>query len=245
MVSTFQKHLIAIKDSFGAFFQGKFLLYFIPGLLIALGYYFLFYLPAQRALALVDGSDSIPYIGAVLSWSVNGIFDLFQTLTNEFYKFSVLVLLSPVYTMLSEKFDSHLSGSKYEFSLLRLINDLLRMLLIVITALLLEFAFLSVWFILDFILPEFIGETLFFLISSYFLGFSFYDYSLERHRVTVIESWGYGFKHIGSILLTGIIFSLLLELPIAGIVIAPVLATMISTSVYLQGEEKANLLSDN
>lgn len=233
----FQKHINAIKDTFLALSKGKFLGYFVPGLIIGIIYLFAYYLPASRLHALADQTDSIPWIGSVIAWTTNGIIGLMDTLVHEFYKFFILVLLSPVNCHLSEKFEEHLTGTKYSFSLIRFINDLLRMLLIVITALLFEFGFLAVWLILSFILPDFIGETGFFLISSFFLGFSFYDYSLERHGVNLVQSWGFGFKRLGSILLTGATFSLVLEIPIIGIIIAPVLITMISTSVYLQGKK--------
>lgn len=235
MVAAFQKHIVAIQNTFEALFKGKFLLYFIPGAIIALIYFFAYYLPASRLHAVANSTESIPWVGSIVSWGANQLVGLFDTLINEFRKFFILVLLSPVYCLLSEKFDTHITGKPFNFNLLRFINDFLRMLLIVTTALILELVFLAIWFVLDFILPGFIGETGFFIISSFFLGFSFYDYSLERYGVTVVESWGFGFKHFGSILLTGILFSLCLQIPAIGIVIGPVLATMISTSVYVQG----------
>ncbi len=238
MVGAIQKHIIAITKTFEAFFKGKFLLYFIPGAIIGLIYLFGYYLPSMRLHAAASATENIPWIGSLVAWSANGILSFFDTLVHEFYKFFILVLLSPVHCLLSEKFDSHLTGKAYNFSLLRFINDFLRMLLIVFTALTLEFVFLAIWFLLDFIFPSFIGETGFFIISAFFLGFSFYDYSLERNGITVIESWGFGFKKFASILITGILFSLCLELPIIGLIIAPVLATMISTSVYVQGSIK-------
>lgn len=244
MVGAFQKHIVAITSTFQALFKGKFLYYFIPGAFVGVVYFFGYYLPSMRLHQAADATEKIPWIGSIISWGTNGIISFFDALVHEFYKFFILVLLSPVNCLLSEKFDTHLTGTEYKFSLLRFINDFLRMLLIVFTALFLEFIFLAIWFILDFILPSFIGETGFFLISAFFLGFSFYDYSLERYGVTVVESWGFGFKKFASILITGILFSLCLELPIVGIIIAPVLATMISTSVYVQGINK-ELSSEN
>jgi CysZ protein len=234
MVGVINKHIEAIKETFQALFKGKFLYYFIPGAIIGL-IYLVYHLQSQKLHAMANATEEVPLVGTALSWTANTVFDLFDTLVFELRKFIVLVLLSPINCLLSEKFETHLTGKTYSFSLLRFVNDLLRMLLIVITALVMEFGFLAIWFILSFILPDFIGETLFFLISAFFVGFSFYDYSLERHGISTITSWGYGFKKMGSILLTGSIFTLLIELPIVGLIIAPVLITMISTSVFLKG----------
>lgn len=236
MVTILNKHIEAFKDTFQAFFKGKFLYYFIPGAIIGLVYVY-YYIQSQRLHAIADATDSIPLIGSVVSWTTNTVIDFFDTLISEFYKFLVLVLLSPVNCLLSEKFETHLTGTTYSFSLVRFINDILRMILIVITALAMEFGFLAIWFILSFVLPDFIGETLFFLISAFFVGFSFYDYSLERHNISTVRSWGFGFKKMGTILLTGSIFSLIIEIPFVGIIIAPVIITMIATSVYLQGKK--------
>lgn len=232
MVQAFKHHWTGIEQVAKTLFKGKFLLYFIPGLIIGLIYlYFMF--QAKRALAIVHAGDDIPIIGGAISWLADGVFSIFDLIVSEFYKFVILVVLSPVNCILSEKFDSYLTGREFKFDFIRLVNDFLRMILIVISALFLEYMFLIIWWLFSWMLPDFIGESVFFLIASFFVGFSFYDYSLERHGMSLFKSWGFGFSKMGYMLLTGAIFTLLIKVPVIGIITAPVLTSMISTAVYV------------
>ncbi|MNE10559.1 putative sulfate transport protein CysZ [compost metagenome] len=143
------------------------------------------------------------------------------------------MVLSPVNCILSEKFDSYLTGREYKFDLIRLVNDFLRMILIVISALFLEYVFLVIWWVFSWILPDFIGEAMFFLIASFFVGFSFYDYSMERYGLNFFKSWGLGFSKMSYMLITGGIFTLMIKIPVVGIIAAPVVISMLSTAVYV------------
>ncbi|MDR0803336.1 hypothetical protein [Fluviicola sp.] len=232
MVQAFKHHWTGIEQVAQTLFKGKFLLYFIPGLIVGLIYLY-FQFQAGRALAFVHAGDDIPVIGGVISRVADGVFNIFGLITSEFYKFMILVVLSPVNCILSEKFDSYLTEREFKFDLIRLINDFLRMILIVISALLLEYIFLAVWWVFSWILPDFIGESVFFLIASFFVGFSFYDYSMERYGLSFFKSWGLGFSKMSYMLITGAIFTLMIKIPVAGIIVAPVLISMISTAVYI------------
>lgn len=232
MVQAFKHHWTGIEQVASTLFKGKFLLYFIPGLIVGLIYLY-FQFQARQALALVHAGDDIPVIGGAISWFADGAFSIFDLITSEFYKFVVLVVLSPVNCILSEKFDSYLTGREFKFDLIRLINDFLRMILIVISALFLEYVFLAIWWVFSWAFPGFIGESIFFLIASFFVGFSFYDYSMERHGLNFFKSWGLGFSRMSYMLITGAMFTLMLKIPVVGIIVAPVLTSMISTAVYI------------
>ncbi|WP_300663585.1 hypothetical protein [Fluviicola sp.] len=232
MVQAFKHHWTGIEQVVGALFKGKFLLYFIPGLIVGLIYLY-FQFQARRMMAIAHMGDDIPLVGTAISWLADGVFSIFDLIVSEFYKFVILVVLSPVNCILSEKFDSYLTGREYKFDFIRLMNDFLRMILIVISALLLEYIFLAVWWIFSWILPDFIGEAMFFLIASFFVGFSFYDYSMERYGLNFFKSWGLGFSKMSYMLITGAIFTLMIKIPVIGIIVAPVFISMLSTAVYV------------
>lgn len=232
MVQAFKHHWTGIEQVFRTLFKGKFLFYFIPGLIVGLIYLY-FQFQARRIMAVAHIGDDIPVVGTAISWLADGVFSIFDLIISEFYKFVILVVLSPVNCILSEKFDSYLTGKEYKFDFIRLVNDFLRMILIVISALLLEYIFLAVWWVFSWILPDFIGETMFFLIASFFVGFSFYDYSMERYGLNFFKSWGLGFSKMSYMLITGAIFTLMIKIPVVGIIAAPVLTSMISTAVYI------------
>ena len=232
MVQAFKHHWTAIEQVAKTILKGKFLWFFVPGLIIGLIYLY-YQWQAQKALALVHAADDVPLLGAAIGWAADTVFGIIDLIISEFYKFLILVVLSPVNCILSEKFDSYLTGKEYKFNLIRLFNDFLRMILIVISALLLEYLFLIVWWIVHFFLPDFIGEALFFLIASFFVGFSFYDYSMERYGLSFFKSWGVGFAKMSYMLITGGIFTLMMKIPAIGIIAAPVLTAMLSTAVYI------------
>lgn len=232
MVQAFKHHWTGIEQVAKTLFKGKFLLYFIPGLIVGLIYLYLQF-QARRIMAVAHLGDDIPIVGSAISWLADGVFSIFDLIVSEFYKFVILVVLSPVNCILSEKFDSYLTGREYKFDLIRLVNDFLRMILIVISALFLEYVFLVIWWIFSWILPDFIGEAMFFLIASFFVGFSFYDYSMERYGLNFFKSWGLGFSKMSYMLITGGIFTLMIKIPVVGIIAAPVVISMLSTAVYV------------
>ena len=90
----------------------------------------------------------------------------------------------------------------------------------------------------------FMDTVMYFLIAAFFLGFSFYDYSLERYGVGVFGTIGYAFKNMLTMILTGSIFLLIFEIPYIGIPIAPGIAVMVATIVYLYRENKYPVKTD-
>ncbi|WP_341899756.1 hypothetical protein [Fluviicola taffensis] len=239
MVQAFKHHWTGIEQVTKALLKGKFLWFFVPGLIVGLIYFYFQWQAHRVQEGITNVADAVPVVGSAISWLADGVFGIFDLITSEFYKFVILVILSPVNCILSEKFDSYLTGKEYKFDLVRLFNDFLRMILIVISALFMEYIFLAIWWVFSWILPDFIGEALFFLIASFFVGFSFYDYSMERYGLNFFRSWGMGFSRMSYMLITGGIFTLMIKIPAVGIIAAPVLITMLSTATYILLNKKA------
>ncbi len=226
-------HIYALKVTADTLAKGKLLVFFLPGLIVGA-----IYLSATSYTAGVAESaeslNDVWLIGGFLSGTVKGTLGFIDVILNEVFKFTILVLLSPFNSMLSERFDEQLTGNKFEGGFIRILNDVLRAILIVILALLFELVFLLVWWIVSWIFPDIIDTLVHFLLSSFFLGFAFYDYSLERYGIGTGSSWGFAFRNMLHMMITGGLFSLIFMIPVAGIVIAPVLLTMISTATYLK-----------
>lgn len=238
MKKSINYHLASIKTVFELLSKGNFLIYFIPGIVITL-----LFVCINFFSGLVFG-DSMPSENAGwFSIAFSKIGSVVDYLLIQLYIFFVLTILSPFNTILSEKLDTKLTGNTFSFSIIRVINDLIRMILIVLIAMLLQFVFIGIWWLISFITgidDTFIYDVIAFLISAFFFGFSFYDHSLERYEINVPGSIRFAFSNVLLITITGIIFKLLYYFPYfwevsyIGIVIAPVLTTMISTVVYLK-----------
>lgn len=236
-METVNNHIFAIKKTFEAFSKGKYLLFFIPGFIITIIYFILTY----RFFAL-KGATNIDVDSSWFGWLidavnvvVSGLFDFVGVIINQIYIFVTLTVLSPFFTLLSEKVDADITGKKYTFSFKDFVRDFFRMLLVVIIAISLELAFLIVYWLLSWI--PFIGifdPIMYFLISAFFFGLAFYDYPLERDKVSVGNTINFAFKNPLTVILTGSVFLLLYNIPFIGTPISPVITVIITTIVYLQ-----------
>lgn len=217
----FMYYLKAIQMIFNELRQGNYLRYFLPGTIASLLFYWLF--------SYVHGTAN----------SVSTFADVWNFIISQVYVFFLLTLLSPVNCRLSQKLDTHLTGTGYSAGIVEIFSDFGRMVLIVTVSLILELVFMLVWWIFSyFIGTQFIVDLGYFSIAAFFFGFSFFDYSLERHRVGLFTSLAEAFKKPLTMILTGSIFSLLYMIPVIGIILAPVISTMISTIVYLYTVKK-------
>ncbi len=132
----------------------------------------------------------------------------------------LLVVMSPVYSWLSERAEVYLTGRDYPFSWRRLFWEIFRGILITLRnmfwQLLIYFFFLFFSFIP---LIGWISPLALFVVSAYFYGFSFVDYAVERKRYNVRQSVRYVNHHIGMVTGIGAVFALALMIPWVSIVV--------------------------
>ena len=86
---------------------------------------------------------------------------------------------------------------------------------------------------------------MFFIVSAFFYGLSFYDFSLERAQIGIFGTIGYAFSKPLSMILTGTIFLLLYSIPVIGVPISPVITVMVSTIVYLYISKKLPIKNES
>ena len=150
-----------------------------------------------------------------------------------------LILLSPVFTFLSEKTAEIITGKKNKFSLIQFLKDLLRAILIALRNMVLQLCYSVLLFLISMIpifgwIISLLGS---FLISSYFYGFAFMDYANERNKLTIKESVLYVRKNKGFAIGVGGIFSLCFFIPIIGGILASFLAIICVVNATLGVEE--------
>jgi CysZ protein len=224
-------HIFALKFTFQKLFLGKFWVYLIPSLLFSL--LFLSISPAifnYQSLEVTDVLDNKGFFQKVYQ-----SFDrMFVFVLKESYKFVILTFLSPVYCLLSEKVDEVLTGTKFPFNFYHFIKDVLRAIFNILVALMLNLFYVGLWFFISFLFGlEKIDFIVYFLISSYFVGFAFYDYSLERYHVNLFASWSFLKTNRINTMMTGALFYLIFYIPSIGIFFAPFITSIVSTVVFL------------
>lgn len=141
----------------------------------------------------------------------------------------ILAIMSPVFTLLSEKTETILTGKKFPFNGEQLMRDIVRGVLIVLRNLIIELGLILIVFFIGFLpligtLISIISGIVLFFISSYFYGFSFIDYSSERKKLKINKSVAYVRKHKWFAITNGGLFSLTLLLPLCGLSISGFIA---------------------
>lgn len=243
-MNTFQYHIKGIVGTLEQLFKGRFLVFFIPGAVITLVYFLFssYTTSAKDAMMLASDYSWIDWTFGYINSGVRGVFNVFDLIMEQVYIFVVITLLSPFNTLLGERLDTSYTGKNFESGIIRFINDIIRMVFVVILALLLEFTFIFFYWILSWVIdlgP--LNDIFYFIIIAFFYGFAFYDFALERYEINVMRSLGFAFSKPLTMILTGAIFVGLYSIPLIGIPIAPVITLMVSTIVYLYLTKKIPL----
>ena len=97
--------------------------------------------------------------------------------------FLLLLILSPLFSTVSEEVGKRLSDHTYKFSFLQFMKDIVRGLKISLRNLIYQYFMLALISIALFLLPkspvlQLTGNSLIFLITAYFYGFSILDYAM-------------------------------------------------------------------
>ncbi len=156
-------------------------------------------------------------------------------LSARFSKYMVLMALSPVFSILSEKTDEIITGKTYPFDLARTLNDILRGIFIAIRNLCIELAIVSLITVAAFFAGPlaFLAVPALWLVSAYYYGFSMLDYTCER-RMSLRESIAFIRRNRNFVLGNGVMYALLDKIPFVGLVIAPINAVVGATTGILE-----------
>tara|TARA_R110001583_G_scaffold1202_4_gene10044 strand:- start:47842 stop:48618 length:777 start_codon:yes stop_codon:yes gene_type:complete len=130
----------------------------------------------------------------------------------------IIILMSPVFSYLSERTEKMKTGIDYPFSLRQLVKDVLRGVIIAVRNFSIEVILTLLMFILSFIpIIGWLAAIMLFFISAYFYGFSFMDYALERKKLNLRQSVQFMREHKGIVIANGFVFSLCLIIPFCGV----------------------------
>ncbi len=146
-------------------------------------------------------------------------------------KYIVLIFMSPILAIISEKIDKIITGNKYPYNFKLLIHDIKRGIKIALRNMAIEYTLFLIWIIIamSFSIPMLYTRIVLVCIGFYFYGFAMLDYVNERRRLSIDESIAFVRKNRGLAIGIGSVFSLLFFIPFIGIVIAPVVAIAAAT----------------
>ncbi|MCT4613850.1 MAG: EI24 domain-containing protein [Marinifilaceae bacterium] len=166
-------------------------------------------------------ADAAWYIKA-MSTSVSVIFKIaFFFIFAYFGGYIVIIIMSPVFSFLSEHVEKIHTGKTYDFNFVQLIKDIFRGIRIAVRNILIELFLTVILFFVSFIpVIGLIAPVLLFFISAYFYGFSFMDYALERKRISVKKSVRFMSINKGIVIGNGFVFALCLLIPFFGVLLS-------------------------
>ncbi len=187
-------------------------------------------------------SKIMKYIPSFLGVVTHILFQIiFFFIFSLFGGYLILICLSPLFAWLSERTDSILNNTNYPFSFNQFVSDIWRGIMIAIRNLFYELGISALILIATFI--PFIGQlispitfVLYFLVSAYFYGFSYIDYTNERNKLNLKQSVNFIRQHRGVAIANGSLFYLSLLIPFFGVLfsgLVGIVATVGATiSIY-------------
>jgi CysZ protein len=199
-------------------FQHRLIIYFVFPLILFIGIYILgnYFQGVELNIneQLKEKSDDIESINGLVWVSLKMFFfDALYIIFTQFTLYIVVVLLSPILAILSQKIETILTGNKYPFIFKNLVNDIKRGATIAFRNLIWYYIFVGIFLgivsFFDLSAKSFIIFAIPFIVGFYYYGFSFIDYVNERRRLNIQQSVYFVSQHKGLAIAIGSIYSTL------------------------------------
>lgn len=178
------------------------------------------------------------YFSFIVFWVIK---ILFWFVSGTFSKYILLIVLSPLFALLSEIADEKITGKRFPFSFSNLMKDIVRGIMISLRNMLIELGIIIACFIITFFFPPlvFISTPFLLVLSWYFTGFSLMDYNTERYRFNVRDSVNFIRSNKGIAMGVGCVYWLFMSIPtfagdIVGLMFGPALASLGATLSFLE-----------
>ena len=198
-------------------FKHKLQWFFIFPIILFAGIYWLgtFFkdLELEVNLDLEQTSNQIETINELIWTTLKMMFfDAMYIIFTQFTLYIVVVLLSPVLAMLSEKIEEKITGKTYDYSFKMLVSDIKRGVIIAFRNLIWFYLFVGLFLgVVSFFnlsTKSFIVFAIPFIVGFYYYGFSFIDYVNERRRLNIQQSIFFVSKHKGLAISIGSVYSI-------------------------------------
>lgn len=187
-----------------------------------------------------DDSAILSFLAWLLGSILGFIFKIILILlVLKFLRYAILIIISPVLALASERVDEIMSGKEYPFEFGQFIKDVFRGIAVSLRNMLFEtLIFLGVLLISWIPVVNLAGTAFLMLIGWYFLGFNMMDYTHERRRMSISQGKHFTRRHKGMAMGNGMVYTILLYIPFLGFTIAPVLSVIAATIATLEKLEE-------
>jgi len=167
----------------------------------------------EVSVSLEQTSSQIETINELIWTTLEMMFfDAMYIVFTQFTLYIVVVLLSPILAMLSEKIEEIITGKAYDYSFKMLVNDIKRGAIIAFRNLIWFYLFVGLFLgvvsFFDLSAKSFVVFAIPFVVGFYYYGFSFIDYVNERRRLNIQQSIFFVSKHKGLAISIGSVYSI-------------------------------------
>ena len=229
---------LAFANSLKFVIKYKLYLYFLPAVVLAM----LFYMSVQGGVSLSNKMSFMEdwwVIGSIVKGLTSGI----KAISFLFFEVVILVFLTPINSYFAEKVKEDITGVKVEFGWSQFMGSIFRSVRIFAVAFAAEIALIILAWILSFFLGDWFYKIVSFVVTSFFIGFSFFDFGLELNSKKSKESWQWARENKILSLVTGLIFSVAIYIPeetgllvlfLVTISLVPHMLTIAATQIYFK-----------
>lgn len=192
--------------------------YFIfPVLLFLCIYYLGFVFQGLKHDIKID--DETGWIYRLWLMFLRSLYSFLAVIMFSFMRYVLIILLSPVLSIVSERVERILTGNKYKFNFKQLIKDIKRAInlairnivweLGIVYSIILIYSIFS-WMIgLSDAVDDFVTGGIAMVVAFYYYGFGFIDYLMERMRMNLQESVKFVRQRRGFAVALGSVFTLI------------------------------------
>ena len=159
------------------------------------------------------------------------------------FEMVILVFLTPINSYFAEKVMADMTGVEAKFEMRQFVISILRAIRIFFVTFMTEMVLLLLIWILSFIINDTVYHIIAFTVSSFFIGFSFFDLGLELDGHGTRKSWRFAKSNKLICLVAGLIFSISIYIPeesglivlfLVTISLVPHMLTIAATTVYFK-----------
>jgi len=162
-------------------------------------------------------------------------------ISGTFSRYILLIVLSPLIALLSEKAEEAITGKQFPFSFKQLFKDILRGILITLRNFSIELGIIIACTFLSFFITPLTILTipLLLVVSWYFTGFTMLDYNAERYKMSAGESSCFVRANPGYACGIGCVYWLFMILPffigdVIGMMFGPAISVVGATISFLE-----------
>ena len=195
--------------------NGFWMYFIIPIIIFIFIYYLGFYFKDMQQL--YKAPDDAGFFKSIYYFFISGIFLLLSFTFLNFIRYIIIILISPLLSIVSERTERILTGNKYTYSLSQLIKDVKRALNLIIrnifweislvVLVLITLKIINIYYPMNDLLNSTFRIVAVECIAFYYYGFGFIDYIMERLKMNHKQSIYFVRKHRGLAIALGLVFT--------------------------------------